>query len=118
MLYQQVQRSVWRRHPVAIGAAVLIVSLGLWNGWYDAVAVGAIACLLIVVSRRRRYLALRDAGLRARADYEHRLSLIGDPRGTFGRYPPVQPGWFPDPQNRCQMRYFDGAMWTGYTVWR
>jgi hypothetical protein len=118
MLYQQVHRSFWRRHPIAIGAAVLVVSLWLWNSWYDAVAVTAIGGLLIVVSRRRRYLALRDAGLRARADYEHRLSLVGDPRGMFGRYPPVQPGWFPDPQNRCQMRYFDGAMWTGYTVWR
>jgi hypothetical protein len=33
-----------------------------------------------------------DAGLRVRADFEHRLSLTGDPRGVFGRYPPVQPG--------------------------
>jgi hypothetical protein len=47
--------------------------------------------------RRRKAHAIRDAGL-------------------FGRYPPVQPGWFPDPQNRCQIRYFDGAMWTGHAV--
>jgi len=57
-----------------------------------------------------------DAGLRARAEYEYRLSLAGDQRGLFGRYPPVQAGWFPDPQNRCQMRYFDGAMWTGHAI--
>ena len=61
---------------------------------------------------------LRSAGLRARADYEYRLSLAGDQRGVFGRYPPVQPGWFPDPQNRCQIRYFDGAMWTPYAISR
>ena len=118
MLYQHVHRSFWRRHRIATSAAALIAAWWLWNGWYEAVAVTAIAGLLIVLSRRRRHLALRDAGLRARADYEHRLSLAGDPRGVFGRYPPVQPGWFPDPQNRCQMRYFDGAVWTGYTAWR
>ena len=55
-------------------------------------------------------------GLRARAEYEHRLNLTGDPRGVFGRYPPVQPGWFPDPQNRYQLRYFDGGVWTPYTA--
>lgn len=76
-----------------------------------AVAIG----LFIVVRRRARSLALRDAGLRARADYEHRLRLAGDPRGLYGRYPPVQPGWFPDPQKGSQMRYFDGALWTPYT---
>ena len=47
---------------------------------------------------------------------EHRLNLRGDPRGIYGRYPPVQPGWFPDPQNRSQLRFFDGALWTGYTA--
>jgi hypothetical protein len=57
-----------------------------------------------------------DAGLRARADYEHRLNVSGDLRGFYGRYPPVQPGWFPDPQNRSQLRYFDGALWTGYSA--
>ncbi|HET6731270.1 DUF2510 domain-containing protein, partial [Mycobacterium sp.] len=36
--------------------------------------------------------------------------------GVFGRYPPVQAGWFPDPQNRSRMRYFDGALWTGQTL--
>ena len=55
------------------------------------------------------------AGLRARAEYEHRLSVAGDPRGVYGRYPPVQSGWFADPQNGWQLRYFDGAVWTPYT---
>ncbi|WP_232425672.1 DUF2510 domain-containing protein [Mycobacterium sp. JS623] len=70
--------------------------------------------LLIFVARRRQALAVRDARLRARAELEHRLNLAGDPRGSYGRYPPVQAGWFPDPQNGLQLRYFDGALWTAY----
>jgi len=114
MLYQQVHRSFWRRHPVVTGGGLLLTLWWLHNGWYNAVAVGPSSACLIFVARRRRALAVRDAGLRARADFEHRLSLAGDPRGIFGRYPPVQPGWFPDPQNGSQMRYFDGALWTPY----
>src|SRR6478672_10521233 len=104
MLYQQVHRSFWRRHPVVAGAWLVLTLWWLLNGWYEAVAVTAIIGLLIFVARRRRALA----------EFEHRLSLAGDPRGVFGRYPPVQPGWFPDPQNGSQMRYFDGALWTPY----
>ena len=114
MRYQQSHRSFPRRHPLVTGAGLLVTLWWLQNGWYDALAVTAIVGLLIFVARRRRALAVRDAGLRARADFEHRLSLAGDPRGTFGRYPPVQPGWFPDPRNGSQMRYFDGALWTPY----
>jgi Protein of unknown function (DUF2510) len=114
MLYQQVRRSFWRRHPVVTGAGLVLTLWWLSNGWYEAVAVAAIIGLLIFVTRRRRALAVRDAGLRARAEFEHRLNIAGDPRGVFGRYPPVQPGWFPDPQNGCLMRYFDGALWTSH----
>jgi Protein of unknown function (DUF2510) len=116
MLYQRVRRPFWRRHPWVVGAALLLVFWQLHNGSYVLLAVMTIAGLVIAVKRRRRAIALRDAGLRARADYEHQLSLAGDPRGTFGRYPPVQAGWFPDPQNRSRVRYFDGAMWTPYAV--
>jgi hypothetical protein len=118
MLYQQARPAFWRRHPVVTGAAALMTFWWLANGWYEAVAVTAIVGLLLIVNRRRKALAIRDAGLRARADYEYRLSLRGDLRGTFGRYPPVQAGWFPDPQNHCRIRYFDGVAWTGHTVWR
>jgi len=100
------------------GTGLAVVSWWLWNGWYEAVAVTAIAALLMFIARRRRTLARRDAGLRARAEYEYRLNLAGDPRGVFGRYPPVQPGWFPDPRNRTGLRYFDGALWTQHAVWR
>ena len=118
MLYQQVRTPFWRRHRFVTGGAALMAFWWLANGWYEAVAVTAIAGLLLYVSRRRKALAIRDAGLRARAEYEYLLSLRGDQRGVFGRYPPVQAGWFPDPQNRCQIRYFDGVMWTPHAVRR
>jgi hypothetical protein len=116
MLYKRVRRPFWRRHPLA-SAAVAGLAVWLWlSGAEVLVAVAGVAWLAVVVRRRMRANARRDAGLRARADYEHRLNLRGDPRGVFGRYPPVQPGWFPDPQNRWRLRYFDGALWTGYTA--
>jgi hypothetical protein len=116
VLYNQARRPFWRRHPVATGVAALVTFWWLANGWYEALAVTAILALFLFIHHRRRTLAVRDAGLRARADYEHRLSLRGDQRGVFGRYPPVQAGWFPDPQNRCKIRYFDGVAWTDHTV--
>src|ERR1700730_461925 len=114
MLYQHVHRSFWRRHPVVPGPGLALTLWWLHNGWYEAVAVTAIVGLLIFVARRRGALAARDAGLRARADFEYRPRLACDPRGVFGRYPPVELGWFADPQNGSQMRYFDGALWTPY----
>jgi hypothetical protein len=117
MRYQQVHRSFWRRHPIVTVAGLLLALWWLHNGAYEALTVTAVVGLLIFVARRRRALAVRDAGLRARAEFEHRLGLTGDPRGIYGRYPPVQPGWFPDPQNRSQLRYFDGALWTP-VAWR
>ncbi|WP_102145913.1 DUF2510 domain-containing protein [Mycobacterium hubeiense] len=116
MLYQRVRRPFWRRHPWAAGAGVLALCWLLLNGWYTTATLAMAVVLLIAIRRHRRAKELRDAGLRARADYEHRLSLAGDPRGIFGRYPPVQPGWFADPQNHCRIRYFDGATWTPYAV--
>ena len=80
------------------------------------VALVGLAWVMLALRRRGKANAMREAGLRARAEYEHRLSLRGDPRGVYGRYPPVQPGWFPDPQNPSQLRYFDGGLWTGYTT--
>ncbi len=114
MLYQQT-RPFWRRHPIATATTALMAYWWIVNGWYEALSVVALAGLLIFVTRRRRALAIRNAGLRARADYEHRLSLAGDQRGLYGRYPPVQAGWFPDPGTACRMRYFDGVAWTPYT---
>jgi hypothetical protein len=108
----------WRRHPVLVGVAAFLALWWLANGWYVAVAVIVTAAALVGIRRVRRGRARRHAGLRARADYEHRLSQYGDPRGVFGRYPPAQSGWFPDPVNLRALRYFDGFAWTGYTAVR
>jgi hypothetical protein len=116
VLYRQARHPFWQRHPVVVSAVALMTFWWLAKGWYEAIAVTAVVGLLFLVDRRRRAMSIRDAGLRARADYEHRLSLAGDQRGVFGRYPPIQPGWFPDPQNRCQIRFFDGVGWTQHIV--
>ena len=116
MLYQRVRRPLWQRHPLLTATGVVLVVWLLWTGAYAFVVVVGLAWLGLALRRRSRANARRDAGLRARAEYEHRLSLRGDPRGIYGRYPPVQPGWFRDPQNRWQLRYFDGGAWTGYTA--
>jgi len=108
----------WRRHPVFVGAAAVLTCWWLASGWYWAVAVSATAATLITIRRVRRSRAQRHAGLRARADYENQLTRFGDPRGIYGRYPPVSPGWFPDPANRYALRYFDGSAWTGHTAAR
>ena len=118
MLYQHVRRHFWQRHPlVSVAGAALTVWL-LWHGALVVVAVVGLAWLGLVIRGRIRANARRDAGLRARAEYEHHLNLSGDPRGVYGRYPPVQPGWFPDPQNRWLLRYFDGGVWTSYMASR
>ena len=114
MLYQQVHRSFWRRHPIVTGTGLLLTLWWLHIGAYDALAVTAVIGLLIFVARRRRALARRAAGVRARAAIEQRQKQAGAHRGIYGRYPPVESGWFPDPQKGSQLRFFDGAMWTPY----
>jgi len=115
VLHQPLRPPFWQRHPWLIGAAVFIVCLSLLHGWYVGVVAVALTAMLAHFARRKRAQTRRNAALRARADYEHRLSLAGDPRGIYGRYPPVQPGWFPDPIYP-RLRYFDGATWTGFTT--
>lgn len=109
-------RRFWRRHPAFTGMAALLAAWLLVEGWYVTVGVTAAIVVVLTVRRTRLLRRVRHRALRAHADFEHHMLLAGDQRGTFGRYPPVQPGWFPDPQNRWQWRYFDGAHWTGYAV--
>ncbi|WP_319455129.1 MULTISPECIES: DUF2510 domain-containing protein [unclassified Mycobacterium] len=115
MLYHA-QLPFWRRHPVVTSVAVFLAGWLLVDGWYLTVALAAGAVLLLAIRRTRRARRFRHAGLRARAEFEHRLAQWGDQRGVFGRYPPVQAGWFPDPANRWQWRYFDGSMWTNHAA--
>ncbi len=116
MLYQDLRPPFWRRHPWFTGAAALIVCWQLAHGSYAVVGAAALLAGIVYLRRLHRAKVRRNAGLRARAEYEHRLRLAGDPRGLYGRYPPVAPGWFPDPQSRYQLRYFDGGVWTPYAV--
>jgi hypothetical protein len=118
VLDQPLRPPFWRRHPWLTGAGAFLVLWLLMHGWYFPVMAVALTATLACIARHKRDRARRDAGLRARADYEHRLSLAGDPRGIYGRYPPVQPGWFPDPTYPRLLRYFDGSAWTGFIVRR
>ena len=116
VLYQRLRPPFWQRHPWFTGAAIFIVCWALIHGSYVPIVAIALTAMLAHIARRKRTQARRNAGLRARADYEHRLNLAGDPRGIYGRYPPVQPGWFPDPVYPRLLRYFDGSAWTGFTL--
>lgn len=121
MQYQQTRQRFWRRHPWLAASALLG---GVWlvahadAVTYPVIMVFASAATYFAVRRHRRARAITQAGLSARADLEHRLALTGDPRGIFGRYPPQQAGWFPDPVRvgERDIRYFDGVAWTGYSA--
>jgi uncharacterized protein (DUF58 family) len=92
MLWQQPSDAFWRRHPVLITTGLLCGAWLLVNGWFLTVGVLAATILAAGIRRRRRARTIRHAGLRARAELEHRFVLNGDPRGTYGRYPPAFSG--------------------------
>jgi hypothetical protein len=116
MLLEQTHPAFWRRHRLLTAAGLLWGAWLLVNGWYLTVALVAGLVLTLGLRRRSRARSMQRAGLRARADFEYRFAVSGDPRGIYGRFPPVQAGWFPDPRDRRLLRYFDGAAWSGYTV--
>ena len=89
MPIQQTPPPFWYRHPVLTGAGLLWGTWVLLDGWVATVTVICVLALMIAMRRRRRARVVRHAGLRARADLEHRFTLDGDPRGTYGRYPPA-----------------------------
>jgi hypothetical protein len=118
MQYQQPNSPFWQRHPFTTVVVVLCGTWLLMNGFYPVVAAAAGVAALITARRYRQVRAIHRAGLRARADLEHRLAITGDPRGIYGRFPPVQAGWFADPGHARQIRYYDGAAWTRHTASR
>lgn len=79
------------RHPFAFGLAVFIAA----NVWPVHCALVGLAIVAVLVGRqalaqsqaRWRWQAAQHRALARRADYEHRLALAGDPRGTFGQFP-------------------------------
>lgn len=79
----------WHRHPWVCAAALLTLVWLVHHGAYVTAAVMGLTVVVIAVRRTRRHRRHRDAGLRARADLEHRMALAGDPRGVHGRYPPI-----------------------------
>ena len=113
MLYQPVHRPSRQRLMTAAG--LLVAVWLLWNGAYVFVAVVGLSWLGITAQTQKGQRATRRRTART-----CRIRTPAEPRGRsegiYGRYPPVQPGWFPDPQNRSQLRYFDGGSWTGYTA--
>lgn len=119
MQYQQIRQRFWLRHRWLAASTLLG---GLWlvshadPGTYPVIIGFALATAYFALRRYRHARAITRAGLRARADLEHRLTLTGDLRGIFGRFPPQRAGWFPDPwAGTPRIRYFDGVAWTGYT---
>ena len=118
MFDHRVALPYWRRHPLLTAAGLSLACWALLHGWYGTVTIVVAAATLTAIRRHRHTAARRRVELRARADYEHLLSLAGDPRGLYGRFPPVQAGWFPDPARTGRWRYFDGAFWTGYVTSR
>jgi hypothetical protein len=90
-----------RRYGRAVQLIAILIVAALWAKWgwiLIAICVG-----IYVVNRAikewRRYDAKVQAaaaaekerldGLRARADQQQALRLAGDPRGTYGEYPPI-----------------------------
>ncbi|MHA0289095.1 DUF2510 domain-containing protein [Mycobacterium sp. C3-094] len=87
--------SWWRRHPLLTASAAAVALWWTWLGWYPAVILVTASVAVVAVRRRRKATAIRNAGLRARADYEHQLTLAGDPHGFYGRFPPAD--WYGRP---------------------
>lgn len=118
MLLQHTRPAFWRRHRLLTIAGLLCGTWLLMNGWYVTVAAAVAFVVLVSLRRGHRARSIRRAGLRARAEFEHQLATSGDLRGIYGRFPPLQAGWFPDPRDRRRLRFFDGASWSGHTLAR
>ncbi|MEH3142586.1 MAG: hypothetical protein PGN37_20930 [Mycobacterium kyogaense] len=103
MLTPRSQRPWYPRHPVLTATAAAVALWWLWLGWYPAVIFVTGAVFVLAARRRRKAAVIRDAGLRARADYEHQLTLAGDPHGTYGRFPPAD--WFVTPVRALPPRW-------------
>jgi len=116
MYIQQPTAPFPRRHPWLTSTFLVCAVWLAADGSYTLAGVTVAAAGLTGFRRHRRTRVIRAAGLSARAELEHRLALTGDPRGTFGRYPPHTAGWFADPAKATQVRYFDGAAWTEHVA--
>jgi hypothetical protein len=87
-------RSGW----LVILAAAAIVTLWKWM-----LLAGVIVGLCYLVRRAKRAwdanrerIESRNASIAMRADFEHQLSLRGDPVGMYGQYPAATMPFFPE----------------------
>jgi Flp pilus assembly protein TadB len=90
MNYPQARQPFWHRHPFVTAGALLAALWLVQHGWYVTVAIPVAVVLLVSLRRRRRRAQRQRAAVAARADFEHRLLMAGDPRGVHGRYPPAR----------------------------
>ena len=81
----------------AIGILLLIGFVGAYFWW----VVGIAAVVAFVWGAQKAWAeisaeeaadAKRKAAIVRRADQQHAWTLAGDPRGTYGRYPPARLG--------------------------
>lgn len=79
---------VERHRFLTVLAALWFASMAAhWWWFFPLIAAGVTFYVAAKLWRRR------EARLAAAADYENDLALHGDPRGTFGNYPPTGTDW-------------------------
>lgn len=86
-----------QRHPIitAFGTLfTLAMCIAYWPVLLTTAAIAGLAWLMYAVTRHHDHHALQQTRhrqlLAAHADYEHWCLIHGDPRGTYGQYPPAR----------------------------
>ena len=79
------------RHPWLLMALIVFPAALLVTYPLPVLAICGLAagCWGVTTWHDKRHVTL--ARLRQRADYQHALVMRGDPRGTYGQYPPPPP---------------------------
>lgn len=85
---------------------LLLVGLMLKYWWLIALVVCAVVCAVVVWKRAPGWCQVwaeqrvaegkRVAAIQQRAEQQHAWVLAGDPRGTYGQYPPKEWTWAED----------------------
>jgi hypothetical protein len=98
------RKSFAEQHPVLLGVGILFCACFVAALWWLFLALAVLAaigvgvagicvgvlCLARYAERQNQLRYRRRAELASHADYEHALLLRGDPRGTFGQFPPYR----------------------------
>ncbi|MCG7593728.1 hypothetical protein [Mycobacterium sp. PSTR-4-N] len=59
--------------------------------WWAILAIAIVTLTVVLVRRAKRRRDAAAAALIRRADQQQAWALAGDPRGTYGIWPPVEP---------------------------